>query len=781
MVDAKTKLALIALVILALIIAKLLFFEQRDGDGDDPRSRGAAAARGGDDARDPVGGPGEVRTDRFVDRGAADARERPEGGADASVGSLRILVVGKRDGEPVPGANLRLQPLRGPNPFQHYRHFTADERGECLVTPWPTGRTRVSCPFGSKLVTVEPGEPTEVTLEVETGPALEGVVRDAEGAPIPGAEIVVARISSRYEGQAEAVTDSNGEFRLRSFPINGGHALQARARGYVASRAVLSMGRSGSTEKLEIVLRRPAAELSFTVVDSEGTPLPQAIVVVGEQDDVLVRRDDGRTSVGAFGVALRTDERGEVTVGCLPAGPIEVRIRDRAHVPWKREFVLAEGDRRHHRVTLSKGYRLTGLVRDQAGDPVPAAAVVIGPVRAATGHLARTDVDGRFVMDHVPAGEHVVRAKKIGMGEEKRDIVIGPDQDNDVRFTLGRLPSITGRVTDVDGQAVPGLLVEADLFEGRGVGGRGSVGSDGRFTIDGLDEADTYRLVVVSAKGVTLFQAPGKVRAGATDVHLVVPEDRLSFGSITGRLVGPDGAPVVGASVGVNLSRGAAIRQMEDATDRRGRFTLSGLAGGDYRLGITAPGLARKAMTVELAPGASRDLGTIELPQPGRIAYRATNPGNVSQKGLGAYLRRLPDGGTSWTDLSNTPALSDPLEPGRYHVSIRSRAVAIQARTVEVLPGKTITVEFEMAAGVPWAIAFSENLAAANSSVRVKITERMGNVVYDEFVNPRYQPERTLTLRLPAVPHTLELVLDDGERIRRPLQTMEEQGSIFIE
>ncbi len=778
---SKSVVAGVSAIVSALILAVVLFLASSDDATPTSSSSFGDASSVVPQAPQESGLRAPVPTDRFsaaLDRSAKEGA--PHGLTDVGgFGALRIIVVDSRHERPLPGTPLRLQPMRGPNPFQHYRHFNADERGELYVDEWPAGTTRVSCAFAWEQVRVEAGSTTEFTVRIATGPPLKGVVKAEDGTPIFGAAIMVARIASRYEGHAEATTDVNGEFRTPFFAVDSGHAVSARADGFVASRAIMPRGRGVQREKLEIVLKRPASRLIFEVVDTDGEPLPTAVVVVGEQDYAFERDADGRMSVGAFGVALRTDENGRVTIDSLPVGSTPVWIRHVDYVPWSRELTLGEGDVQRHRVTLESGVRLTGVVRTQDASPIHGAMITMGPLGIATGHLARTDASGAFVLDDVSPGTHKVTASKTGMKEVERVVTIAENEENRIELVLEPLSTIEGSVTDAKGNPLADYWVEADGEHG--VAERGLVDDSGKFRITSVEEGKLYRLAVVSGKRVTVFVHPGKVAAGSSAIGIVVPPERLLSGAITGRIVGPGAVPIEDAGVSLNLSRGGAISRMETKTDARGRFTLSDLVTGSYVLAIAAPGLARKGLRVPLAAGQHKDLGIIELPTPGHIEYRVNNPNNLDQKGLGAYLKRVDGKGTHWTNLVRTPALSDPIEPGRYHVSIRSGKLAIQARVVKVAPGETTVVEVEALAGVRWTIAFSKEIAAQNSDVRVRIADASGRPVYDQMVSPDFIADRQLKLRLPRGSFALEVRLDNGELIRKTMRTTDEAASVWIE
>lgn len=790
-VNAKAKtVAIVAASIASVLIIAFLcvtLMNQSDDSSPDEGARSVGAGDIGTPSGKTKDGEG-IPTRSFASLGPGrDADEAPSAGKQAVplVGTLRVKVVDGESGAPVKGILVRFQPLNVPDPFQHFRNHLTDQQGVILLESWPVGATRVQCILGDMArVTVEADATTEKILTIEKGLSIRGLVTTENGSPIPGAEVVVGRIASQYEGHPVATTDANGAFTLSRFVPDGGRAIGVRAEGFVASRVVIVQAQRKLPDVLEFVLKAPDSSLSFTVVDPTGAPLENAVVVVGKQDLQFGRADIERTgtgllTVGPFAVALRTDARGQTTVGCLPAGKTTVRIRHQDYVPWMQEIQLGTGSTVHRRVQLANGFTVRGTVRTQTGEPVPSCAVRIGRLGPAGGHLARTDAKGGFVLHDVPAGRHKIFASKHKVGETDSVVDVGLGQENAVALVLTAGPSILGVVVDEEGNPLSGLRIDADVrfFT------RASAVSNaaGRFEILDLEEGKEYRLAVVSKKGVTIFIHPTPVLPGEDEWRVTVPSAQLAESSVRGAVVGPDAAPIEGAAVSVNISRGGDIASLEAKTDDLGRFVVAGLTPGNYTLGIGATGFARKSVRFQVVSGEDVDLGTITFPMPGRIEYHARNPDGLSQRGLGAYTRRKDARGSGWTDLSRTPIQSNLMEPGRYHVSIRSPEVAMRGMLVEVKPGETTPVTFDVSAGVAWSVAFGESFVPEGGTVRVAVSDAGETLLYDQAVSLSMLPDRKLKLRLPEGAHVLVITMPDGSRIQRSLESSAETATVWIE
>jgi len=119
--------------------------------------------------------------------------------------------------------------------------------------------------------------------------------------------------------------------------------------------------------------------------------------------------------------------------------------------------------------------RLSGVVVDDAGTPVPRATASLFPAGADPSaspiRTASTDADGRFAFEAVPAGTYRVTAKKLSYlegaygrtrpaGSFASIQVANGDNRTAIRISLWRTAVITGRVVDDDGEEVVGAAVE---------------------------------------------------------------------------------------------------------------------------------------------------------------------------------------------------------------------------------------------------------------------------------------------------------------------------------
>jgi len=214
-------------------------------------------------------------------------------------------------------------------------------------------------------------------------------------------------------------------------------------------------------------------------------------------------------------------------------------------------------------VRLSRGVAVTGKVTDDKGQPLKNAEaraefridIGDGGWTMAPVDVARPDAEGRFTLWVLPGVPHEVRASAEGYGEVKKAGFITPAAGADLG-TLSLVPanrSIAGRVTDMNGQPLAGVQVNA-WGEGQ---------PERRFEPIVTDAAGRYRISGLAAGKVQVnvqhppsgFDYRDGVETGATDVDFVLvpepaparPEPRLKPGdaapeiTVAQWLTGPHG------------------------------------------------------------------------------------------------------------------------------------------------------------------------------------------------------------------------------------------------
>jgi protocatechuate 3,4-dioxygenase beta subunit len=463
----------------------------------------------------------------------------------------------------------------------------------------------------------QPGTPLHVRLAA--GVWVRGIVRDAATKrPIEGALVQARSTSARGGGSwepkiglVETRTDVQGRFRLDGLEP-GRQNLRATARGYGAQIAsAVSPGASAD------LLLLPGATIQGSVRDTENRPIAGAIV-------------DVESSAGGHGFhpAARpeqTDDRGHFEVLGLDGGEYRLIARDRARAPAiSGRITLAQGGEEQIDLLLPAGVPVSGRLVDGDQKPVRGScsiAEVDG--QAAPSMLAETSkstagADGRFRIEHMPPGRHVIAVAAPGYKPKRVDVTVGtkPVDVGEVALETGLV--IRGRVVDESGtpvadaelEATPAPVARRVYDESPQRSSRSE--ADGRFVVGGLTEG-TYD---VTAQAYGFGRVVKPIVAGASNVVLTLQ----AAGLITGLVVDEAGKPVTDYRVAAQVKRaegdlrGWQRPYLQPVAAEDGRFTLEGPGANTYAVDISSSEYVPVSIAnVAVQNGAATDLGRIVL------------------------------------------------------------------------------------------------------------------------------------------------------------------------
>jgi hypothetical protein len=257
----------------------------------------------------------------------------------------------------------------------------------------------------------------------------------------------------------------------------------------------------------------------------------------------------------------------------------------------------------------------------------------------------------------------------------------------------------TGEVVLPDGTHPAAFSVDAAGDDGDAV-----PGAAGRFAL--TLPAGEHTLTIAGPTFLTTHLERVKVGAGArTDVGKVVVQ---AGRSVSGRVLGPDGAPVPGAQVvaGRGLSGGGArlmiptesIAFQETVSGEDGRFTLAGLHEQALVVMAEREDVGRSP-SIPLPPGLRAEV-ELRLAPTGTLAGRATRDGLpfadtvvIATPQLGRsnfFVVSGPDGRYAF----------DRLSPGAYQLVVfLGRSKDMLMRPVEVTAGHRTEADLEVTTG----------------------------------------------------------------------------------
>jgi RNA polymerase sigma-70 factor (ECF subfamily) len=551
------------------------------------------------------------------------------------------------------------------------------------------------------------------------------LVKDAQGEPAPSVAVAARLVDpssrerrrdfeGRFEGRGalEGTTDASGTFSVSSADL---HAPSGRLVVFTARRGIDEGSsapvpvESGSDRKIEVRLaspRTPAEGRGALVlhVTSGHAPFANANL------EVYVHNDEPDFA-GVFDRA--TDAEGRIALADLAPGLYSLRLN--------------AGDRLE-RVALQASVE-PGKATDLDVE-LRACAVVSGRVVCLRGSLPpETSVflrhalsgravarDGTYRITNVPLGETAITAFAPGYAVVSAPLTIETAGDVTVPdLVLGQGVVVKGRVTR-GGAPVSGAFVSAngDDFDRSGLWGACLTQSDGSFAISGVSpgptslnvapaslapkDGTTWRFVATNAafvvRGWARRETSREIEVPASG-ELDVGEIALAaFGSVSGTVLDPNGAPVPGATVWIG---GATIVK----TDDHGQYKCDAVKPGRQR--ISAEERTRRLL---LPSGTTADVDptapvTLDL----NLVAGATISGHILSKGVslarvGLLVERARDDGSFEPLVGGTasPELAyqlGPFLPGRYRVSTRPPSTSSPIVTLE--SGQSLTLDLELA------------------------------------------------------------------------------------
>jgi len=447
-----------------------------------------------------------------------------------------------------------------------------------------------------------PGEHRQLTIQLDRGAVIAGLVVDTNGEPIEGCRLECMS-GGQFDLQAQfekrrGRSDEAGAFRIAGL-ATGQIRVTATVAGFIQEAPlVLEVSSSDPIEEVRIVLSR-GAQVAGMVVDQTGAPVASADVALRFDPAALNGLNAQNAGVGASG-SDRTDEEGRFVIEGLGAGPfmISAELLDGDTWSYGKAAGIKPGAM-DVTVAVRLMPALTGRVVDAANKPIEKfrlelQAGNLGGLMA--GNQVTQDVedpDGRFNVPRVIEGEWNLYVSADGFGR------VGPvDADRpgpgEAELTVHMQRGVTahGMVVDPSGSPVSGATVKWQADAGDLV--LNVVGLAPKIT-DTTDEAGAFELTDLPAGSLSLNASSEAWASAETLTVSAAPDEVLedlvftlrTGGSIEGLFLNSEGDPEVGALVQIQKPGGGG--QTITSSDDRGEFFAEKLEPGKWQIvGIPA-------------------------------------------------------------------------------------------------------------------------------------------------------------------------------------------------
>lgn len=574
-------------------------------------------------------------------------------------------------GNPISGARVAIWRKRDYG--QNWKGFT-DEQGHYRAGPLPLSDYifDVTAPRYRHLENEEHAitrEPVPLDFTLAPAVSLSGVVVDEDGAPVAeaGLELISGEGEQVQGTESHVVSGEDGRFTLDA-PEAGPWTLSTEDERFLPEKKQVQL----PSEGLRWVLRR-GARVDGRVTDSDGTPLSRVGITVWKPGEEWT-----------YSRSATTDEQGRFTVSGMEAGSYRVEaslLEEGVERMASQAVQLRDNGRAEVSLRFETGWNLSGLVVDEAGQPVAEAGIHVYQPPEATPLWRRnrggcgndrprilTGRDGRFTLKHLTGEPYELWAYKEGYTLLPKKTVGAEPGDGDsvrvrsgtaqVRLVLQARAVIRGRLVGPDGAPIPRFELNMRFMSD----------ARGAFSTPIL-ETGTQQLLF-NAPGMAQTSREVEVREG---VDLELGEVRMEPGRrVRGVVVDAEtGALQAGAEVRIV----DAVRTPEEGyvrptlfmkTQDDGTFEFAHVESEplqlevshlDYRVARVALGTSDASMTVRLVTGA-------------RVAVSAVD---AAGRPVDADVRFVPELETaSWESLTlvQGSGIRKGLEPGPYWVQV---------------------------------------------------------------------------------------------------------------
>ncbi|MDA1259692.1 MAG: carboxypeptidase-like regulatory domain-containing protein [Planctomycetota bacterium] len=580
---------------------------------------------------------------------------------------------------------------------------------------------------------------TEVTnagsgaAELAAGRAgeIRGQVLTPGGQPLAGASVILFRRSQdsafmlvqdhSATVDAKLTTDRDGWYRVRGLAAGTAWDVWAWHEDFAFAEGGAVEGFSGTDQELPPIRMVQGFVLEVRVVDMADRGVEGARVeltldgmpdAVGENADPLGRRF----------VAI-SESDGFAGFESLGPGAWVLRAKKEGYGDgWLRPIILITGREPDViRLLLGPEFGLSGSVVSANG-PVAGALVevVTDPPGVGPSFHSLSDEEGNYAISGLPEGDFMLSATRRGYLRARAQGIRG-EAPFVLHIEMQEIGGISGRLLGADGK--PARSGQIEIWRTiRGLPPYIPTGEvvavddpEGRFAIE-LEGGGSF-ILLARAEGC----APtwSEVIQTRTDPVKLGDWRLPAGGSLHGVLVvGRDGAPLENALIKL-MPRGWDPRGEEslfiaDAADSSevppmharsgpgGVFSLSHLPPGSYSFSIEHPGAVTRALAIDPADGADRDLGTIRLEAASGLIVRAFDAegaplagGNLtlstSENGLGARKRLLNASGEArLTGLASGDYWASAIEGGGWF------GRTSMPKKIWLGPGETIEIEIRL-------------------------------------------------------------------------------------
>ncbi|GGM61783.1 hypothetical protein GCM10010489_36650 [Microbacterium saperdae] len=473
---------------------------------------------------------------------------------------------------------------------------------------------------------------------------------------------------------------------------------------------------------INLDLRKDVA-VSGTVAATDSSVISRVTTVLERQyGDWWSQVEQRESSSTQFAFAAAP---GTYRVTVIPTDPEGNALRQAVSAP----FVVVAGKPTVLALSTQRGWVLSGRVTDAAsGAPVAGAAVQANAPDAYRWGFTQTQTDGTFRLAVGVRGswDITVANTSTTFVPSTRRVTVAETDVSNIAFALAKGQTLSGRVSaENNGNSLAGISVDVRDASDRSVASASTAG-DGTYTTTALPNG-TYTVRFANWSGLYIEEwwKDATSQSSATTVTVAgktitgVDASMRLGGVVVGSVMGTDGEPLVGATVGLATLPATGINALfapfaeafgaqpagtllgvETLTDAGGNYTLPPVEAGTYALYVY-----------------SAATGTTWYN--GKSTLSGADPVQVSAGGTASVSLSMRPLGNGEDPRTPEQSISDEFLIQRHpaNESVTAGDPAVFQASASGLPAPTVQWERSKAGGAWTAIPGATNLAVVLTTV----------------------------------------------------------------
>ncbi len=402
---------------------------------------------------------------------------------------------------------------------------------------------------------------------------INGTVTDEDGNSLTGVLVTCCDVSTS--------TDEHGKYLLEDIP-EGSHQISFTLEGYNPKDLVANVEKDKTTIVDATLQKKDEPRygtIKGRVMDENHNGISGASVVYEYQ--------------GQESDPISTDSNGFFYFQNLSPGIYTVKASKDGYDSVNQQVSVVAGEETNVEIIMSHEQNpygnISGIVRDDSGNPLPNVTVTAG------NETANTDADGRYTLYELTPGSYSVTFTKEGYKTVVllAEVVSGSTTTLDATMPVDNTPktgTISGVVKDVNGVGIANAEV---MFASKGISsGSTRTDSQGRFSFQDVNPG-SYR-VTASKEGYISNSADVDVVAGQNSTCNIVLENAPPpVGEIQGTVTDEDGNPLQGVYV--------KLGSYTTVTSADGKYALAEIPVDDYIVYFSKQGYksVQKSVTID--------------------------------------------------------------------------------------------------------------------------------------------------------------------------------------